>query len=485
MRPLHAACFAALLWTTAPTALPAQCGPIWVPVHDFEPARIDSLAAMPNGRDVVAALGQSFSSGYTMVDVVHWDGVAWQNLQPGFFPRANRAGSVAVDASGQILAENGGVWLWTGRSWVDTTPGGAPAGSSVSTRMRQMPNGDIVFFRQSTNGTTPNVTYTFEGWHWVGGIWTRVHNDTSPRGVEMILLLPDGSVLVHDRATGNLQRRSSAGTATIPHPSSSTLGYFFSYRPSTGNLLACTGNATWGGVFEWHGTSWQAIGTTTNRAVVGVVEDTLGNLWAYGFGVAWSGQYVSRWNGTSWVDAGARVDVTPSAHATSPNGDLYLLGHFTTHASPVAERSPGIVRRAASVCPPSLASLGSGCVGSSPTLQVVSQAYLGHTFSSRCSTVSNQSIAFWLLNVNSASTRLANLHPAGQVGCFLLAGLDQVALLTLPAAGTVTGQTVLPADPQLLSVLLHNQVIGLEVDAAGSLTRIYSSNKLVTSPSSF
>lgn len=110
-------------------------------------------------------------------------------------------------------------------------------------------------------------------------------------------------------------------------------------------------------------------------------------------------------------------------------------------------------------------------------LTAANPPWTGTTFHSTCGNLAPGSHAFGVLGFTSPGIPLSALHPAGGAGCHLLASPDAVQFL-LPAAGTVEHPLTIPNDPAFAGVVLGDQIVVIEFDAASNVTRIASSNAL-------
>ena len=77
---------------------------------------------------------------------------------------------------------------------------------------------------------------------------------------------------------------------------------------------------------------------------------------------------------------------------------------------------------------------------------------------------------------SATSIPLAAVLPPSPVGCNLLASPDVVDVVT--TTGTVDAQVALPNTPSLAGVVLHQQLVALEVDASFNFVQNTSTNAL-------
>jgi hypothetical protein len=79
---------------------------------------------------------------------------------------------------------------------------------------------------------------------------------------------------------------------------------------------------------------------------------------------------------------------------------------------------------------------------------------------------------------------LATVLPPSPAGCTLWAAPDIVDV-TISITGTVDAQVTLPNTPSLAGLVLHQQLVALEVDSGGSFVQNTSTNGLVATLGTF
>jgi hypothetical protein len=238
-------------------------------------------------------------------------------------------------------------------------------------------------------------------------------------------------------------------------------------------------------IARWDGNTWSPLGAGLDGPVNRIVVLPNGDLLAGGkFTMAGSvsANNIARWDGTAWsavgagLTLGAASDSQVRALAALPNGDVAVGGYFRAADGRVAQH----FARITTTCPATAVTDGIGCTGSGGTLTLAADAlpWLGGTFKSTVTGLGASSLTFSLIGFMSPGTPLAQYHPAAGSGCDVFASPDVVVFLP-STAGAASIQFALPADPTFVGVPLHNQMVEIEIDAQGQISRINSSNGLV------
>jgi len=190
-------------------------------------------------------------------------------------------------------------------------------------------------------------------------------------------------------------------------------------------------------------------------------------------GAAGAGE-LARWDGTSWTALGSGWNGPLRAMIARPDGDVVIGGDFTVAAGNVSAR----IARLTTTCPASAIAFGSGCSSSVGPMVLAANTlpWVGSTFRSTCTAFAPNALGVVLFGFTSPGTPLAALHPAGGLGCTLLASLDAIQML--PNTGSIVNQLSIPNDPVFAGVVMNHQVLQLEIGVASSITRIASSNGL-------
>ncbi len=257
---------------------------------------------------------------------------------------------------------------------------------------------------------------------------------------------------------------------------------------ATGEIVAGGDFATSSGascIARWNGSAWLPLGAGTNGRVAALARLPNGDLVAGGdFTTAGgvSAHRLARWNGTSWSAFGGGTDRLVADFATSPSGDLIVGGTFRVAGGRVALG----LARLTTPCPAVAAPLGSGCSSAAGPMVLTpsSLPWAGGTFHATCTGIAANPPCFGLLGFASPGTALASFHPAGGVGCHLLASPDAVLLLP-PGVGSVSSQFVLPGTVAIAGLVVNHQVLQIELGAAGDITQISGSNGLALTIGAF
>lgn len=137
--------------------------------------------------------------------------------------------------------------------------------------------------------------------------------------------------------------------------------------------------------------------------------------------------------------------------------------------------------------PASATAYGAGCAGSTGqlVLSASSLPYVGQNYAARCTGSSGNALGFSIYGLAQQAVPVTSVLPQGQPGCQLLTTLDLV-LLVAPAIGNVfTTNLPIPNVPSLAGAVLQQQFAQCQVDAAGLLQSVATSNGLLLSIGSF
>jgi hypothetical protein len=257
---------------------------------------------------------------------------------------------------------------------------------------------------------------------------------------------------------------------------------------SDGDLVALTtlpsGPVRQNTVARWNGTSWQQLGgvfatplaSSSGFSSLVILPD--GDIVVSGWVGTASTPYASvlRWNGSTWLGVPSAPSSPVSGLRPLANGDLLACGlSLDIGSGPV-----GNLARLTTTCPATVATSGTGCSGSAGinTLAATSLPWLGSTFSSTAMGLANLALGVAVLGLSPVSVPLAAIVPQGLPGCALLASPD---LLTLDVvvAGTASLTLMIPQAPALVGQSLRQQLVALELGAAGDIAALSSTNALV------
>jgi hypothetical protein len=400
----------------------------WAPVLTGPTQTIDALVELPNG-DVVAG-GQGFQTPF----LSRWNGSTWTSL--GAVNGGVRA--LLVESNGTLLA--GGVF-------------------------------------NSIGGVTAEGLA-----RWNGSAWSAVSGWIGP--AIALLQLPSGELVV--AGPGRVFR--SSGGAWLPlgfgMGEVRDLALLANGTLVAGGSFVDAGGALANRVARWNGTIWQPFGSGLNAPVealmplpngeliVGGSFFTAGGLPATGF---------ARWNGAAWAAFGpGSAQVADLAMAQ--NGDVVVAGAFVSLGAEAAQA----VARFTTTCPATAVASGAGCTGSGGANTLVAQSlpWLGSTFRSVANGLVASSLAVHVLGAAPVSVPLPVILPQASAGCVLQASPDALAVVPTNA-GTAAIALPLPNLSGLLGLVLHQQVVALELDPFANVVGASAGNTLLLTLGSF
>ncbi|MCO5052663.1 MAG: hypothetical protein M9920_10200 [Verrucomicrobiae bacterium] len=100
-----------------------------------------------------------------------------------------------------------------------------------------------------------------------------------------------------------------------------------------GGYFETAGGVAVNQIAKWNGSSWSALDSGIDGAVLALAVDGNGNLYAGGsFGTAGgvTANEIAKWDGSKWSALGSGVDYEVRALAVDGNGNLYAGGYFET-----------------------------------------------------------------------------------------------------------------------------------------------------------
>jgi hypothetical protein len=321
---------------------------------------------------------------------------------------------------------------WNGTSWSALGSGmlSGPFGPSPSVHaLAVLPNGDLVAGGEFTMAGGVSANYIAS---WNGTNWSALGSGMSGN-VRALAVLPDG------------------------------------------DLVAGGWNTA-----LWNGTYWSAVvsgGLGTDVRALTTLPN--GDLVVAG-GV--SANYIQRWNGTSWSALGSGMNDWVNTLTTLPNGDLLAGGNFTLVDGAVSL----YMAQLTTTCPATAVSYGAGCTGSGGpnVLANTSLPWIGSTFRSVATGMPAPALALGVLGFGTISIPMPAILPQGVPGCTLLVSPDLLDLY-VPAAGIVQAQLVIPNSVVLAGVVLHQQVVPIELSGTGDITALTGTNALTLTIGSF
>ena len=423
-------------------------GAVWKALGSFErygdlyPNSVQAMATMPNGELVV---GGDFAAvdGVSVSNVARYDGTAWHSM--GFMGPVY---AVAAGPHGDVYAADAQLFRWDGSAW--QLFGGGLGGSA--THLEFLANGDLLVggsFQTAGNIAAQNIVrWDGSAWHALGaGVGGSVYCSTT---------LPNGDLVV-------------------------------------GGSFLTAGGVPANHVARWDGSAWHAMGsgmsggTASGTSVSGLVTLPNGDVLAKGNFTAAGGlqaNQLARWDGSSWqpVPATIAYNQAISAMIAMPNGDVVLGGALAG----LNATYPNRLARLTTTCPATAAAVSTACVGPAGpvTLTAATLPWTGSTFRATATGFAANSLAVGMIGIGSPGSPLSQLHPTGIPGCSLLTNPMDWTLL-VPTAGAASWLFSIPNDPIYAGVLLHHQMLQLEMDTAPSLLSLSSSSALALTIGSF
>ena len=333
----------------------------------------------------------------------------------------------------------------------------------------------------------------------VSGAWSALGSGMGsvssfwPGGVSALTVLPNGDLVAGGQfiTAGGVSVSNVArwdGTNWSPLGGLNGTVRALTLLPN-GDLVA-GGTFTWSGsivnyIARWNGSTWLALGAGMNNAVRALTTMPNGDLVAGGAFTSAGGvsaNYIARWNGTSWSALGSGTNNMVQALTTLPNGDLVVGGNFTV----VSGAASQYLARLTTTCPATAVSYGAGCTGSGGpnVLATTSLPWIGSTFRSVATGMPAVALALGVFGFSTTSVPMPAILPQGVPGCTLLVSPDLLELY-VPAAGIVQTQLVIPNTVALAGVILHEQVVPIELSGTGSITALTGTNALTLTIGAF
>jgi hypothetical protein len=412
-----------------------------------------AVARLPNG-DLIAGGQFSVAAGAVSDNIARFDGTTWHPLGGGtngavlallVMPNGDLIAGGSFSLAGSTTAQ--GIARWNGSYWSDLD-GGVAGGVRA---LAQLPAGDIVaggsFLTAGRAAMPTNRVARWNGTAWRplgAGVDDLVHG---------VAGLPDGDVVI--------------------------CGAF----DNAGGVPA-------NGIARWNGSVWQPMpaGLQGSRAYRAIVALPNGDIVVGGerFSAPWpvggtTGESVARLRGSTWEALRVGYDVfsdTPDivhALAMTAGGDLFVGGYFHVAGNLVS----GNLARLAATCPATVVPYGAGCAGAGgvDTLTAATRPWIGAAFRARGSGLPASSLALSLYGIQAQSLPISSVLPQGLPGCVISTTIELSEAL-VPVAGGTDTRILLPPSLSLAGLVLHHQLIGLELGAGGRVTGITSSNGL-------
>ena len=293
-------------------------GTRWTEMDSSGPVRADSSMAYDPASHQILLFGGF--DGTNLGDTWSWNGSSWDQVSTSG-PAARRSAKMAFsEATGQLLLFGGWVpqtgniapfddtWTWDGANWIQLTVNG-PSGRYLPSMAYDPATGQMVLF----GGT--NYTDT---WSYAIPANANVWQDVNGSG----LSTQAGATMAYDPQTAQLLLYGSNSNGTqlgtwgwsgsnwnqlstdSPDPYNPPAGHSnMAYDPATGQMLRVSGfsNQTYKKTFEWDGSSWTQISTTSSplasEDTVMAYDPATGQLVLFASGLlqTWT------WNGSDWT----------------------------------------------------------------------------------------------------------------------------------------------------------------------------------------
>ncbi|MCR9243632.1 MAG: hypothetical protein NXI31_01280 [bacterium] len=420
-------------------------GSRWHPYRGGTNGAVRAITVMPNGDLIV---GGEFTEvdGIPAAHVARFDGSRWYSLGTGM---NDNIWALTVTPAGDIVAGGqfttaGGVSCdhvarWDGTAWQPM--GGGMDGFVFA--LAVTPTGQLVaggrFVTASGSQALRVATWDGAAWSGIGGGLGSVNPFETVYALDWL----DGRLI----AGGDFR-------------------------------LAPVVNA--GGMAEWNGQSWVALG--------GGLAGTAGTV--YTLGELPNGDIVIggalrstpplpddrllRWDGSSWQAIGGSLDNVPWAIAMHGADTLAVGGTFRNVDGMV---SAGFARYRTS-CPGTVTEQLMPCVGPAGPLALAASAgpWIGTTIELAATGFAAQSFGAALIGLTSPGTPLGLLHPTALPNCRLLASSESVSFV-VPSAGAAAIPFTVPNDPVFGGITLHAQFLQAGL-VGGAVQTLSGSNGL-------
>ncbi len=402
--------------------------------------------AMPNAPAALSNLlfalhvtptGDIVMGGHSLL--ARWNGVNWQNVN--IAPRTlNWCTGIASLPNGNLVVSGAFVGNplvappISSEQLLVITPSGAVAvgapfsGSSVSSVVACMPNGDVVFGHDGVSA-------------WDGSSWTTIAG--SGASISCLHVLANGDLIA-------------------------------------GGAFTSIGGVAANGIARWDGVAWHAFGSGVSGCVSEVAEIANGEIVAVGnFAMAGGVNVnnIARWDGAHWFPIGGGLSDKATCVAVLPSGDLAVGGFFTgVDCEPVPYLAMLRDRCAAGVI-----SRGEGCPssGGSNLIEALTLPLVNTMFRVEGTGLPQSALVLTLTSVNTLlpPLPLSLVFPQALPGCDLHVGPDILGVV-LPSGGIGQHQFFLPNSPPLVGVTFHHQWLPIETDITGAWIAVTVTNAL-------
>lgn len=432
------------------------------------PATVRAVALLPNG-DLVAGGDFTYADGTTVNHIARWDGFAWSALGSGMnapvmalivLPNGDLvAGGEFTNAGGTFVSS---IARWDGTSW-SALGGGLSRSASLYViagvyALAVLANGDILaggnFTRAGPGVADFAARWDGSTWHPMCASMTGPMGLLDRPGVYSFCPLPNGDVLVG--------------------------GWFTQIDGNSRNRIA-----------RWN-SHWTALGTgilgsaSGHSAIVHTIEvlpdgDLLAGGYFLGAGTG-TATHIARFHGSAWSPVDSNLNGAVFDLVTSKDGGVVACGAFTRPGNlyyPTTTTVAAGLARLTTTCPANIDTYGVGCngVGGPNVLIATTRPWIGSTYLARATGMPLLGLAIDVHGFASMSTLLAAILPQGAPGCNLLVQPDSLHL-AVPTAGVVETAIALPNAVAIIGLVFQQQVVAIELDSAGVMTALTSSNAL-------
>jgi trimeric autotransporter adhesin len=430
----------------------------WQPIGAPLPPVVQAVIRMRDDAVVVAGEFLAFA-GVPANHLARWNGAAWSPLAAGV---DGRVSGLALAPNGDLIAAGafanaGGasanrIARWNGTAW-STLGTGLPAEALA---IAVAPNGEVWALLNSGRL-----------WRFQGAQWTTIQ---SPALLgSSLACLQNGDIAIGSVASSViwsnllLHTPSSGAFTAVPGGPDSIRRLMVD---AEGTLFA----AGFGGLRSWNGSSWT---TLLGGPVFAIDRLPNGDLLAGGDPQAFGGAIASglyRRRGNVWENFGVLDGGAVTSLATTDRGEVFASGSFVATNGAVANGFAA----AAPTCPAVTQIIGTGCTGGAGPVQLsaVNRPWVGGTLRSIATGMTGNSLAVQLIGLPAAAAPLSG----GAAGCSLFLQ-SLFATTLLPAGGVVEAQFPVPPSPSLAGVSFRQQIVGVELAAAG-IVQLTSSNAL-------
>lgn len=427
------------------------------------PPRVNALLRLPDG-DVV--LGGEFTTfgGAAAYNIVRRHGSTYSALGSGVNGPVQ---SIARAADGSLVVAGefftgGGVTVarlarWTNGVWTDVG-GGLPF---AATELAAASGGQVL----AKAGT--QLRY-FDGVSW--------STPSFQGSVNSIAAAPEGDFIVGGSfvlpSTGALRFGQGAVPSSVILPwAVHRLG-----NDLDGRVLAATLAVGVTRVFRLDGSTWSQVGGNLPFGSLASLSSLPNGDPLVASHPAPLTASLGRFDGTNWVPI---TDVLTPGFSTSyrlvatssGEGAVLVAGDlFTVAGAPSTSFAVAL-----STCPANASVVGTGCsaTGAAMTLVAHNLPWLAGTFQSTATGFPAIAIGVLVMSTSPAAGPL----PGGAPGCSLFVA-PELLTLKLPANGSADAGFPVPRVAALAGLQLRTQMVSLELDAAGNLVRLTSSNAL-------